>query len=152
MNIIRSLNLGFYRHFKGEVYEVLDLAQHSETQEDMVVYYNLVEKKTWVRPLKSFLSKVLIDGAVVDRFTFIDKKDQAPYYERTQEILKKAEKALGDSSKLSQFIDMGPDNGFIEGGRAHKLQGVAFEVVSTQNPVYHDILKESPLYRMEFFK
>ena len=45
-----------YRHFKGHFVSVIDIAYHSETLEEMVVYrYN---NKTWVRPKKMFLSKV----------------------------------------------------------------------------------------------
>ena len=54
-----ELKKGKYRHFKGNEYEVLDIARHSETMEPMVVYRALYgENMLWVRPLKSFLSEV----------------------------------------------------------------------------------------------
>ena len=50
---------GRYRHFKGKEYEVLGVARHSETEEEMVVYRALYgEGGLWVRPLSMFLSKV----------------------------------------------------------------------------------------------
>ena len=50
---------GRYRHFKGNEYEVLGMAHHSETMEEMVVYRALYgERGTWVRPKEMFLSKV----------------------------------------------------------------------------------------------
>ena len=50
---------GVYRHFKGNLYLVIDIAFDSETKEEMVIYRALYgEKALWVRPLKMFLSEV----------------------------------------------------------------------------------------------
>ena len=48
-----------YRHFKGDCYLVEDVARHSETEEDMVVYRKLYgDGSLWVRPLEMFLAEV----------------------------------------------------------------------------------------------
>lgn len=47
-----------YRHFKGNLYEVLAIAMHTETEETMVVYKEVDGEKTYVRPLEMFVSKV----------------------------------------------------------------------------------------------
>ena len=50
---------GVYRHFKGKMYQVVDVALHSETLEEYVVYRQLYgEGKMWIRPLKMFLEPV----------------------------------------------------------------------------------------------
>lgn len=50
---------GIYKHFKGDRYLVLDVAKHSETKEDYVIYRALYgENLLWVRPLSMFLSGV----------------------------------------------------------------------------------------------
>ena len=50
---------GLYRHFKGNLYYVEDVAIHTETGEEVVIYRALYdEHKLWVRPLKMFLSEV----------------------------------------------------------------------------------------------
>jgi len=50
-----------FRHFKGAIVEVLELAKDSETLEDMVVYKHIDTNEIWVRPLSMFLSKVDTD-------------------------------------------------------------------------------------------
>lgn len=47
-----------YRHFKGMIVEILEIAKDSETLEDMVVYKHTDTNEVWVRPLSMFLSKV----------------------------------------------------------------------------------------------
>ena len=60
---------GTYRHYKGNLYEVLDVATHSETEERLVVYRALYgEHGLWVRPLAMFTEMVEVDGVVVPRF------------------------------------------------------------------------------------
>ena len=60
---------GFYRHFKGNRYELIDFAKHSETLETMVVYRALYgEYGLWVRPLSMWSERVERDGAVYTRF------------------------------------------------------------------------------------
>lgn len=66
------MKLGKYRHFKGKEYEVLAVAKHSETLEEMVVYRALYgEGDVWVRPLAMFEEQVEKDGKVFPRFTYI---------------------------------------------------------------------------------
>lgn len=56
---MNQIKKGLYQHFKGNKYKVIDIALHSETQEEMVVYRRLDESKSlWVRPLKMFLEHV----------------------------------------------------------------------------------------------
>ena len=63
---------GTYRHFKGNLYKVIGTATHSETLETLVVYQPLYgEGKLWVRPLASFLEKVVVDGKEVGRFEWM---------------------------------------------------------------------------------
>ena len=50
---------GIYKHFKGDYYLVVDIAKHSETKEEYVVYRSLYgENNLWIRPLDMFLSEV----------------------------------------------------------------------------------------------
>jgi len=63
---------GKYRHYKGNFYEVLGTAKHSETLEELVVYRALYgAKELWVRPLINFLEKVKINNQEVPRFKLI---------------------------------------------------------------------------------
>ena len=63
------MELGKYRHFKGNEYEVLYIAKHSETMEEMVVYRALYgEHGVWVRPKAMFLEQITRDGKTFSRF------------------------------------------------------------------------------------
>ncbi|MFI0474438.1 DUF1653 domain-containing protein [Halomonas sp. HMF6819] len=60
---------GIYRHYKGALYEVLGTAQHSETEEPLVVYRALYgEYGLWVRPLAMFMETVEVQGQQQPRF------------------------------------------------------------------------------------
>ena len=68
------LELGLYKHYKGNVYEVVGLAKHSETLEELVVYKATYQKdgeNLWVRPLAMFVETIVVDGNNVKRFTKI---------------------------------------------------------------------------------
>lgn len=67
-----NVRLGRYRHFKGNEYEVIGIARHSETLEETVVYRALYgERELWVRPAAMWNETVERDGKTVPRFTFI---------------------------------------------------------------------------------
>ena len=78
-----KIRKGTYRHYKGNLYEVIDIALHSETLEEMVVYRALYgDFGTWVRPLKMFIEDVNLNGKLQKRFEFINdspsKNDLSP--------------------------------------------------------------------------
>ena len=63
---------GRYRHYKGREYQVIDVAQHSETEELLVVYRPLYgEKALWVRPLTMFLETVRHADKELPRFELL---------------------------------------------------------------------------------
>ncbi len=75
---------GRYRHFKGGLYEVLGVARHSETLEEMVVYRALYDSpefgpnSLWVRPRAMFAETVLVDGRAAPRFAPLEDADESP--------------------------------------------------------------------------
>jgi hypothetical protein len=79
----KSLKLGKYRHYRESenLYEVIGLALHSETHEEMVVYKALYDSekfgnnRVWVRPKEMFLEDVEYDGVTVPRFQFVEFAD-----------------------------------------------------------------------------
>ena len=71
-----SVIKGIYKHYKGNLYEVVDVAKHSETEEEHVVYRTLYgDYSLWVRPLAMFIETVELDGQPVARFEYVEDAD-----------------------------------------------------------------------------
>lgn len=72
-----KLKIGKYQHFKGNLYEVIGVAHHSETLEELVVYRALYNSKEfgqnalWVRPKKMFMENIVRDNKEIQRFRYI---------------------------------------------------------------------------------
>lgn len=75
---MEDLKLGKYQHYKGKFYEVIGVARHSETLEELVVYRALYESadygnnSLWVRPKLMFMENVIIDGKGIPRFKYAE--------------------------------------------------------------------------------
>lgn len=73
-----SITSGVYKHYKGNLYEVIGVAHHSETLEELVVYRALYDSPEfgknafWVRPKKMFFGMVEVDGKKVPRFELVE--------------------------------------------------------------------------------
>ncbi|HAY12582.1 MAG: hypothetical protein US84_C0001G0055 [Candidatus Falkowbacteria bacterium GW2011_GWF1_38_22] len=71
------MKLGKYKYYKGNFYEVIGVAHHSETLEELAVYRALYnhevygDNSLWVRPMEMFNETVVVDGKEVLRFTLI---------------------------------------------------------------------------------
>ena len=69
-----ELKTGKYSHFKGNEYELIGIARHSETMEPMVVYRALYgEQGLWVRPASMWTETVERDGYCGPRFQYIGR-------------------------------------------------------------------------------
>lgn len=67
-----ALKLGIYQHYSGKQYEVMGIARHSESLEELVIYKALYPPYDyWVRPLKMFLEVVEREGQVMPRFQLV---------------------------------------------------------------------------------
>lgn len=69
---MEEIKLGKYRHFKGNEYEVIGIAKHSETLVEMVVYLALYgDGGMWVRPADMWNEVIERDGKTFKRFEYI---------------------------------------------------------------------------------
>ncbi len=69
---MQEIKLGKYRHFKGNEYEVIGIAKHSETLVEMVVYRALYgDGGLWVRPAEMWNEVIERDGKTFKRFEYI---------------------------------------------------------------------------------
>ena len=67
-----TIRPGCYRHYEGNEYTVLDVARHSETEEELVVYrQEYGDHSLWVRPKDMFLETVEVDGRMIPRFEYV---------------------------------------------------------------------------------
>lgn len=72
-----AIRPGRYRHFKGNEYEVLGVARHSETGEELVVYRALYgEHGLWVRPASMWSETVERDDKSFQRFTYVVEESE----------------------------------------------------------------------------
>ena len=70
---MKTIKTGRYQHFKGNFYEVIDTALHSETQDEQVIYKALYgDCGLWVRPLAMFDETIEREGKRIKRFTYIE--------------------------------------------------------------------------------
>ena len=72
------MELGIYRHYKGQDYQVIGVGHHTETLEEMVVYRALYgEHQLWVRPKSMFAGMVDFEGQNIKRFTKMQEETLA---------------------------------------------------------------------------
>lgn len=78
------MNFGIYEHYKGNRYEVIGVAHHSETKEEMVMYKMLYDTpdfpagSLWVRPKAMFFEMVEVSGQTVPRFRYVGLNEKSP--------------------------------------------------------------------------
>jgi hypothetical protein len=69
---INAMELGIYKHYKGNLYQVIGVACHTETGDQFIVYQALWgDYRLWVRPKTMFCEKVFYNNQQVDRFTLV---------------------------------------------------------------------------------
>ena len=106
---IQAIPLGRYRHFKGNEYEVIGIARHSETEEAMVVYRALYgEGGVWVRPADMWNETVERDGKPYKRFTPMNEDSVVQDKKRTAEAEALVDQLTG--SKKYYFSDLKPSD------------------------------------------
>ena len=72
---VTPIPLGRYRHYKGKNYEVIGIARHSETLEELVIYRALYgDYGLWVRPKVMFMEAVQVEDKSVPRFQFVGQE------------------------------------------------------------------------------
>ena len=71
-----EIRRGIYRHYKGGMYEVIDIARHSETLEVLVIYRNVATGEYWARPISMWNETVELNGRIVPRFQRITSGEE----------------------------------------------------------------------------
>ena len=63
-----------YRHYKGGIYYVLEVAVKEDTLEPLIIYRSKEKEYVWARTYENFCESVQVDGKIVKRFTLLDKQ------------------------------------------------------------------------------
>lgn len=83
---MNQIKPGIYKHYKGSQVEVIGVALHSETKEELVTYYHrdavlgLPENSLWVRPKKMFLEDVTVEGKTIPHFEFLERSTDHTFF------------------------------------------------------------------------
>ena len=105
---MNPIPLGVYRHYKGNYYEVIGFAKHSETLEDIVIYKALYgERKGWVRPLFMWENPIEVDGKTVNRFEYIGNNVDAGKRHDLCEALNTINKTISECEKAQWELAQG---------------------------------------------
>jgi hypothetical protein len=70
-----------YRHYKGNYYRILSIADHTETREKMVVYEQLYTNEypygyIWCRPYNMFYEEIIYNNKIIPRFEWVENVEQ----------------------------------------------------------------------------
>jgi len=107
-----------YRHFKGNLYEIIIIARDSETLEEKVVYKSVEGEEAYVRPLSMFLSRVdkvkYPDAAQEQRFEFIRSTEDIQTKTSVTEEGIEEKTVLEDGSLVMDFLDLESANDKIQ--------------------------------------
>lgn len=102
---VHAIEPGLYQHFKGNYYEVLYIARHSETIEPMVVYRALYgDRGVWTRPAHMWNETVERDGRTIQRFRKLSRVERIEFYEALFDEVSAAGDCLTD--ELEEKLDM----------------------------------------------
>ena len=105
---MKLIELGLYRHYKGNQYEVIGFSKHSETLEDMIIYKALYgEYGTWVRPLSMWEEIIEIDNKKVKRFEYIGDITNPARENELLEALRTIESTISKCEKAFSKLSEG---------------------------------------------
>ena len=105
---MNPIPFGEYRHYKGNYYEVIGFAKHSETLEDMVIYKALYgDYGTWTRPLSMWENPIEVDGKTVKRFEFVGGNNQTGRKHNLGEALSAINSTIAKCEKAQHKLTEG---------------------------------------------
>ena len=149
----RRILPGIYRHFKGNAYQVIGVARHSETTEAVVVYRALYgEGGLWVRPAEMWNETVEQGGIRVPRFRRMDTEERITFYEQIYDELSSGQADMPDARRkldiLEDYYTSGRWRADYEADEAGKLPESLKRGVLSQDGVYN-LLAEWQERRLE---
>ena len=104
---IKTILPGIYQHYKGNYYEALYIARHSETLEPMVVYKALYgDGGIWARPASMWNETVEHEGQTVPRFKKLSLEERVSFYERLfDEVSAAKDSSVSDIKQMLKILE-----------------------------------------------
>jgi len=107
------MNPGLYRHYKGQEYFIVGTAHHSESGDELVLYYAVQDADApyWVRPVDSFTEMVVVNGSTVPRFQWVRSATQAEIARHTTDSVASP---VAAQPSVSQATETEPESNWVQ--------------------------------------
>ncbi|PKM89202.1 nucleotide exchange factor GrpE [Candidatus Falkowbacteria bacterium HGW-Falkowbacteria-2] len=94
-----KIKLGIYRHYKGDEYELFEIAKSSESKEEIAIYRSVKDGQVWARPISMWKEEVEVDDAKKPRFEYLREAENDSFEHKYLRALADYQNQIKQASK-----------------------------------------------------